>query len=741
MAKNKLYKKSGKNFSSQKQDNLKKKRSSDPQYIIEETMEMRLDSCVKKVKDLSELIIGYTPYRLNFRINTYNGITNKPSKVSSFANAVVGIILADGQSSFSHIGQVLGLNVDIDLAEHKMLEKAIKQMIDIHLLEGDDSAYNVTDQGKTFAEHGEKMEPYPSKFSLWFVPGYADYLNLRSELSEDFVNDIEDETPCEQMELSIDEIKNLAEYQATHAHSSKDRFILQEAKLEKSEEKSYNLWACFIRSVRTKQVRVLIYDDNTQSILVKLSEIVDKDENLKQQLFDSMLGNTPDVEVLDQKDVVISDEQRKAEEDLLKAEEKQASPNESSNDTDLAGLEERLHKHALYDSISFETEIHTIFQQDNADEIWLSSPWVGDDAFMHSRLPLIQTFLHQGGKVFISYSEAEGGLDKSKGKGQMIGWQSNKAINQLAKSYPGQFFYAQFAAFHSKNVIEVKNGQSILFTGSFNVLSFHVVPEHESHIRKEEMALAHYQVAENKYREFKKQFAQSYIKRAEDSFSTLTETQILNYKNPALDYFRKDDILASLFADFDEKLDELAFSIRNRKFERSVNQSSNARVYENKDKKFSDNTSDKGDSLFTKSKESKEEQFAKVLSNAEKFVNADLVDEKAIFLKLASLCFLSIGDHSQKAQLQVPWNRDLIGFLSRGDVQKVVKINVQKGREEGTTNILVLMNETIFRFFNLSLTKVEFFSLFNRKEVFPPNMKSAQPWDLSNIILNCKNNV
>lgn len=255
------------------------------------------------------------------------------------------------------------------------------------------------------------------------------------------------------------------------------------------------------------------------------------------------------------------------------------------------------------------------------------------------------------------------------------------------------------------------------------------------------MALAHYQVAENKYREFKKQFAQSYIKRAEDSFSTLTEAQILNYKNPALDYFRKDDILASLFADFDEKLDELAFSIRNRKFERSVNQSSNARVYENRDKKFSDKTSDKGDSLFTKSKESKEEQFAKVLSNAEKFVNADLVDEKAIFLKLASLCFLSIGENSQKAQLQVPWNKDLIGFLSRGDVQKVVKINVQKGREEGTTNILVLMNETIFRFFNLSLTKVEFFSLFNRKEVFPSNLKSAQPWDLSNIILNCKNNV
>ena len=149
-----------------KQDNknlqsFKQKRNADSQLIIEESMEMRLDRCVQKVKDLSELVIGYTPYKLNFVINSYSGVTNKPSKVSAFANAVVGIILADGQSSFTHIGEILGLDVNVDLAERKMLESAINQMLDIHLLEGDESAFNVTKLGRTFAEHGEKMEPYP----------------------------------------------------------------------------------------------------------------------------------------------------------------------------------------------------------------------------------------------------------------------------------------------------------------------------------------------------------------------------------------------------------------------------------------------------------------------------------------------------------------------------------------------------------------------------------------------------
>lgn len=731
MAKNKQFNKNVKKQDRKSMHSVMPKCDSDSQIMIEETMEMRLDRCVQKVKDLSELVIGYTPYKLNFVINSYSGITNKPSKVSAFANAVVGIILADGQSSFTHIGSILGLNVDVDLAERKMLENAINQMLNIHLLEGDESAYNVTELGRTFAEHGEKMEPYPSKFSLWYVPEYINYLNLHSDISESFVRERPEEEIVEIPSLTTDEIKCLAEKQASHAHSSKDRYILQEVNLEKTEHRSYDLWACFIRSVRTKQVRVLIYDDNTQKILTELSCIIDNSNALKKNLYDSMLGNNPDVVVIEQKDAIATEEQIKAEEDLLNEEEQNGSeqPKEKTS-----SIEERLHKRALYDSISFESELHTIFQHDNADEIWLSSPWVGDEAFMQSRLPLIQAFILQGGKVFISYSEAEEGLDRSNGKGKMVGWQSNKAINNLAKTYPGQFFYAQFTAFHSKNVIEVKNGQSILFTGSFNVLSFHVTSEHESHIRKEEMALAHYQVAENKYRDFKRQFAEVYIKRAEDSLDFLNENAILNYQNPALDYFRKDDALAPLFTDFDDKLDELKFSIRNKKFVRKT------KVRSNVTPNIQEETKEEQTRAVVSSQnhtpiDSKEDKLQKTLDMAKVHIDADLIDENTIFLKLVSLCYVSIGDNSTKVELQVPWDVELVGFLSRSDVQKLTKINVIKGREEGTTNIYVLMNNIVFRFFNLTLSRSDFFALFTRKETLQPGLQMAQPKDMSKIIL------
>ena len=737
MAKNKQFNKNVKKQDSKSLHSVMPKRDLKSQMMIEETMEMRLDRCVQKVKDLSELVIGYTPYKLNFVINSYSGVTNKPSKVSAFANAVVGIILADGQSSFTHIGSILGLNVDVDLAERKMLENAINQMLNIHLLEGDESAYNVTELGRTFAEHGEKMEPYSSNFPLWYVPEYTNYLNLHSDISESFVRERPEDETVEIPALTTDEIKCLAEIQASHAHSSKDRYILQEANLEKTEYKSYDLWACFIRSVRTKQVRVLIYDDNTQKILTELSCIIDNNDALKKNLYDSMLGNNPDVEVIEQKDAIATEEQIKAEEDLLNEEEQNASeqPEEKTS-----SIEERLHKRALYDTISFESELHTIFQHDNADEIWLSSPWVGDEAFIQSRLPLIQEFILQGGKVFISYSEAEEGLDRSNGKGKMVGWQSNKAIKNLAKTYPGQFFYAQFTAFHSKNVIEVKNGQSILFTGSFNVLSFHVTSEHESHIRKEEMALAHYQVAENKYHDFKKQFAEAYIKRAEDSLDFLNENAILNYQNLSLDYFRKDDALAPLFADFDDRLDELKFSIRNKKFARKTKVRSNVIPSIQEEKKEEQATPVVSSQNHTPI-ESKEDKLQKTLNMAKVHIDADLIDENAIFLKLVSLCYVSIGNNSTKVELQVPWKVDLIGFLSRGDVQKVTKINVMKGRGEGLTNVHVLMNSTIFRFLNLTLSKTEFFALFSRKETFQSGLPSAQPWDMSKIILGEQKNV
>ena len=59
----------------------------------------------------------------------------------------------------------------------------------------------------------------------------------------------------------------------------------------------------------------------------------------------------------------------------------------------------------------------------------------------------------------------------------MVGNQSQKALETLETEYGRQFFHVELPAFHKKNVIEVKNGQCVLFTGSFNVLSFSVTPK------------------------------------------------------------------------------------------------------------------------------------------------------------------------------------------------------------------------------------------------------------------------
>ena len=101
--------------------------------------------------------------------------------------------------------------------------------------------------------------------------------------------------------------------------------------------------------------------------------------------------------------------------------------------------------------------------------------------------------------------------------------------------YPN-FFYLELPEFHLKNVIEVKGDQQILFTGSFNVLSFYVSQE-QTHIRKEEMALIPQSVAKGKYIHYLCEFAESYAKRIEEQITALDDSEVLTYKKERLDYF------------------------------------------------------------------------------------------------------------------------------------------------------------------------------------------------------------
>lgn len=261
----------------------------------------------------------------------------------------------------------------------------------------------------------------------------------------------------------------------------------------------------------------------------------------------------------------ISEDIKEAEKHLVKEEEEstqipiETSPDNKAVETDHKSLEkDRLHKKALYDSLSFEIELQKIFNEDDPDEIWLISPWIRKSAFIHDRGPLIENFLKDDSKrVFIAYSEPASNND---GK-PMMDEEVEPGIKLLAEQYPN-FFYVQLPEFHLKNVIEVKGNQKILFSGSFNVLSFSV-SEQQKHVRREEMTLAHHTVAKNKYADFQLEFAQIYAERIKKEIEVLDSSSISNYKNERLEYFSGIDNqeIQKIFSPIEDLLEEKNLSV------------------------------------------------------------------------------------------------------------------------------------------------------------------------------------
>jgi len=733
------------------------KKGVDKKEIIEETLDQRLNRVIENNKAISELIIGYIPYTIKFIAQSYKGVTNKPEKISAFEKAVVGIISIDGQTSLSNIGKILGLDIEHDIAEQKMIRSAIDTMIRYNLVRGDESAYFITEQGKEFAAHGERMKSFSSDFELWYLNNNHSFTGLRDCISADDIQLVDETDFFKENEsllpLSFEEVKELSEIQASNMQSSKERFILQEATPQNHNFYKYDLTVCFVQSIRTKQVRTIVYDDTTQAVLHPLSQLIEEDEDLKQALFSQMLqaaSESEDLAIYDDLELAKSDPLVKedikniisAEKKLIEQEDKQAAVGEENKEEiNPDDLSERLHKRALYDSIAFESELHTIFQTDKPDEIWLSSPWVGDGTFMRNRLPLIKNYLKQGGKVFISYSAPDGGLDSHKDK--MVGDQSLKALESLEFEYVKQFFHVELPAFHKKNVIEVKNGQCVLFTGSFNVLSFSVTSKNITHVRAEEMCLAHYQAAINQYHLSKKLFAEKYIEKALQEISTLSSNEIQNYHNDKIEYFRKDDKLEELFIDYDNMLEErkaqaksdiLAKELESLKseIESKINDGLSQKEINSYRAKLFKLSSFYDTSLINddiqnvilqlqdiinasikKPKFNGSESSTQSTANAQSvdgnqtlalsFYELNPTDSASILKHLTGLFYLSLYNNASKANVGDKWKEKLVTLLSDSNLLKLFKYNILRDKVEGTSRVFIAIDGKLFSFYNVKL--------------------------------------
>lgn len=535
---------------------------------VKEPISSRIAKAVSSAKRISERIVGYIPYDVRFVKAKYTGKTQKPAKITALEKGIIGILLVDDCPSYERIGTILGLDVVNDKAEKAILDSAMNILRGYNAVEGDDSCIALTTHGRTYAEKGERPETYSSIFELYIDLTHPNWLDIKSGIGKNSSKIEEINTPCQELTISLDDIKTYAEKQATNVHFPQDRFLLESANWIEGHEASYKIFICFVQNVaNSEDVRAFVYDENIESINEAFSNQINSDEDLKKELLGKciVLECQEDTEttILQAEEVEeaiasIPEEIKSAEKSHIQEEQRitEESPSDIQTQEQEKSIQrDRLRKKALYDSLSFELELHKMFTEDDADEIWLISPWIRQSAFMHDRGPMIESFLQDDSKkVFIAYSEpARINDDKP-----MVDESVEPKIQQLEDQYPN-FFYVQLPEFHLKNVFEVRGDQKVLFSGSFNVLSFSV-SENQTHIRREEMTLAHHTVAKRKYEDFQIEFAQIYAQRIKKQLESLKPEEYANYNTEKLDYFLSIDNaeINQMFSPLQDMIEEQA---------------------------------------------------------------------------------------------------------------------------------------------------------------------------------------
>lgn len=550
---------------------------------VQEPIGTRIAKAVFGAKKISERIFGYISYDIKFVRAVYHGKTQRPAKITALEKGIVGILLVDETASFEKIGSILGLDVVNDKAEQSILRSAIETLRGFNAIEGDDSLIALTEGGHAYADKGERPDTYTKDFDIFADTSHPSWYNIKNCIGDNVKKIEEINTPCDDLNLELDQIKAYAEQQAQDVHFPQNRYLLESATWNEGHEASYKVYVCFVQNVaNSEDVRAFVYDENTEGLNSLIADQINQDEDLKSELLNSCIRleceNDEETTVLEGDAVEvakaeITEELKQAEQKMIKEEEEGEASEEVEDDVEdttsntssatkakapKISAKDRLHKKALYDSLSFEVELQKIFTEDDPDEIWLVSPWIRKGAFLHDRGPMIENFLRDENKrVFIAYSEPATNND---GK-PMMDEEVEPGIKLLEEQY-SNFFYVQLPEFHLKNVIEVKGDQKILFSGSFNVLSFSV-SEQQTHVRREEMALAHHTVARKKYDDCQLEFAEIYAERIKKQIESLEPSEITNYKNEKLEYFLgiENAEIHKLFSPIEDMLEEKNIAI------------------------------------------------------------------------------------------------------------------------------------------------------------------------------------
>ena len=524
------------------------------------TVELRIAKAIASIKRTSERVIGITNIDYTYARLTYNGTTVRPEPITPLERAVVGIIDIDGDASLEKVGKILALDIVHDNAEKDMLLEAINKMKGYGILEGDESYFSLTEKGEVFAKEGERPVTYTKDFTISYDDKHPDYLYLDADFpSSKLANETIPISSTSALN-DIHTIKAFAEMQAPSVQNEKNRYILQSATLKSAESIVANIFVVILQSIRDEnEFRVFAYDDTQESILPHLSELIQNEREWILLLLEQCIKNSL---ILSEEDggwtIVPSEQEKNDVQKAIEAELVQCEDDEAEGKEIEGNDLERLHKKAIYDQVSFEFELDKIFRQDNPDEVWVISPFVSW-SFVKVRAKQFEPLLKANKRIFIAYSEPYDNRPTISPEAEQA---VMKEINRLSETYPN-FYYVELPKFHTKQVLEVKNGQCVLFNGSFNVLSFDNVSAGRK-VSREEMALVHHQVAISKHQEYIETFANIYSKRILDEINrSKNPKDVAEIKSDRIDYLHQISENKDIFLDFYTEYDEKTLQAKN----------------------------------------------------------------------------------------------------------------------------------------------------------------------------------
>lgn len=423
--------------------------------------------------------------------------------------------------SANKIGDVLGLDIQKDPAEKEILLKAIQDLKDDKMLEGDESIMWLSDTGIDYAKNGVKFSTFTRNFELYFDLVGSTAANVKSVFSK--LKSEKTQSQVSNLPDSLQEIRRLAEHQAQEIHYPEKNYLLQSAEFISADSFKAKVWVILLENFRENTLRALVYDEKQNIIIDSLSEALDKQEHIKTALLEKLVKVDDAIEFTEEEKQT---DQIEIETELI---QKQIEIDEAIDNQDVGKIKElqkeveAIKRH--FNSLEFEIELKRLFD-DTANDLWIISPWIKNATF--KRIPFFEKYLKKGGRIFIAYSEPEE-------PGQVMAYDEplNKLLD-LEKRYQN-FYLHQLPAFHYKNVwLRKEDGSHLYYTGSYNILSF-FVSQGLQKVRQEKMTRMDWnEEVQEEFADVIRQFGLKYANKAIEDFNTLCQNPPAKIDRPYL---------------------------------------------------------------------------------------------------------------------------------------------------------------------------------------------------------------